>query len=274
MNLADIDPRHQLPARDLFCGEAADPVQDYEVNGFRIMRCRRCGLAWSDPHIAPAALFESVYTSDYGLEQARDPAQRPLPSRLWRAVRSKFAPTSGTAKRWHFVRRWLPADAQVSFLEVGCWRGNLLALIAREQPRWKLRGLEPSPFAVERARQAGLDVEQGFLEDGSLPADSFDGLCAWDVIEHTEDPAEFLRGARRVLRPGGRCILHCPNYASLRRRVKGARWNVLLPEQHRWHFTPATLARLLGEVEAEVIHLSGGPLSLGSRIYAVIHWPA
>jgi len=49
----------------------------------------------------------------------------------------------------------------------------------------------------------------------------FDAVVSIDGIEHIENPFDFIRECRRVLRPGGVCIISTPNISSFRSR---ARW--------------------------------------------------
>ena len=42
-------------------------------------------------------------------------------------------------------------------------------------------------------------------------AEEFDAVVAGELLEHLEDPAEFLRRCLKVLRPGGTMVLSTPN---------------------------------------------------------------
>jgi 2-polyprenyl-3-methyl-5-hydroxy-6-metoxy-1,4-benzoquinol methylase len=50
-------------------------------------------------------------------------------------------------------------------------------------------------------------------EATKLPFQSnyFDAIVAGEIIEHLEEPLEFLRVCRRVIKPGGRLVLSTPN---------------------------------------------------------------
>ncbi len=270
--LSRVRPDERLPIVDPLCGEASEPTEVLSANGFRIMRCQRCGIAWSDPHLADSALARLVYTNAHVAETWKKPRRRPLASRVWRAVRGAFVPIDHLEKRWAVIRRWLPTGEPLEVLEIGCWTGDLMRLAAARAPEWRLRGLEPYPFARQRAQAAGLNVQAGFLEGSDLPDDSIGGLVAWNVLEHTRNPVTFLQAARRVLRPGGRCLLHLPNYGSVAARLRGARWSALKPEQHRWHLSHDALRRVLGAAEAEVVHLHSLWGNIGSQTLAVVRW--
>jgi len=59
-----------------------------------------------------------------------------------------------------------------------------------------------------------------------LDANTFDGICAIEVLEHMENPLAALRNFDRLLRPNGLLIVSTPNvthpWSRLRFLVKGA----------------------------------------------------
>jgi 2-polyprenyl-3-methyl-5-hydroxy-6-metoxy-1,4-benzoquinol methylase len=75
-------------------------------------------------------------------------------------------------------------------------------------------GLDPAANAIEHARgHYGLqDVHAGTLESVPLPAESFDVVFTWHVIEHVLDLDNFLRAIRSVLRPDGILCIGTENY--------------------------------------------------------------
>ncbi|MDK2971962.1 MAG: hypothetical protein PWP23_1717 [Candidatus Sumerlaeota bacterium] len=131
-------------------------------------------------------------------------------------------------------------------LDIGCSTGKLME-IARARG-WDVQGIELSAAlaGAARRRNPGAFVSQGdFLELGELEPATFSAIVALDVIEHVLDPRAFARRARRLLAPGGTLLLQTPNARSLRARLHGAAWNMLIPAYHFHLFAPRALATLL-----------------------------
>lgn len=113
------------------------------------------------------------------------------------------------------VKQFFPQDPNCSIVDLGCGSGALL-LFLQQAGYVNTLGVETSPDQVQFARQLGVTSVIAadllcFLRDS--PADFYDVLVAFDVIEHfsKEEVLEILDHACRVLRPGGRLILHVPN---------------------------------------------------------------
>ena len=101
-------------------------------------------------------------------------------------------------------------------VDVGCGRGELIALAAEHGVR--AVGVDYAPAAIALA-QATLDarrldglaeVRQGDARGLPVGDGEADAVCMLDVVEHLL-PAELqlaLQDARRVLKPGGRLVIH------------------------------------------------------------------
>ncbi len=106
-------------------------------------------------------------------------------------------------------------------LDIGCGRGEILRHCARLGARGY--GVDYAPVAVRMARalveadEESRDAVSVYLADAKVlpfPNFSFDRVLMFDLVEHLH-PWELDRAlaeARRVLRPGGRLIIHtAPN---------------------------------------------------------------
>ncbi len=160
--------------------------------------------------------------------------------------------------RYDALQRIWPADA-ARVLEVGCGQG---ALGARLAARYDYLGLEPDPVsaavAAERLRRLGHgEIRQA--EVSTLgPAERFDVVCAFEVIEHLADDRAALAQWIRHLRPGGTLLLSTPADPGRFGPADDA-------AGHFRRYEPAQLAGLLadlGLVHVRVIRY-GAPLGYG-----------
>jgi 2-polyprenyl-3-methyl-5-hydroxy-6-metoxy-1,4-benzoquinol methylase len=118
-------------------------------------------------------------------------------------------------------------------LDLGCGRGEVLLACARRGAA--VAGVDYSHAAVEISRETLAEVAQAEVVQGDVaqlpwPDASFDRVLSGDVIEHLHpaDGAAMLREARRVLRPGGRVVVHTsPNRLFLDVAWPLARWPLL-----------------------------------------------
>jgi len=85
-----------------------------------------------------------------------------------------------------------------------------------------------------------------------------------EVIEHVPNPAEYVRRAGEVVRPGGLVYLTTPNVASLDRFLLGKGWKIIHPE-HLTYFTPRTLTALVkNTTQFEILHLETRNVSIAA----------
>ena len=116
------------------------------------------------------------------------------------------------------IAQHFPADRDSRILDLGAGHGTLVHF-AREAGYRNVLGVDRSPEQVAEARRLGIaGVEEGDLMDtmASLAPDSQDVVVAFDVIEHftRNELLPFADEVRRVLKPGGRWIIHTPNAES------------------------------------------------------------
>jgi SAM-dependent methyltransferase len=147
------------------------------------------------------------------------------------------------------MRRRLPvirAHARgLRLLDVGCGAGFFLeaALEAGFEPA----GMELSPVAIElaqptvRPRITRGDVNTILATD----ARQFDVVTAFDIVEHTFDPAAFLDDIGRVLSPGGLLVVSTPDTGHWLRPLMRSHWPMLQPDQHMYLFSRAAMRTLL-----------------------------
>jgi len=128
-------------------------------------------------------------------------------------------------------------------LDVGCGKGLLLAGL--RDRGWEVAGTELSEISSRYAVESGIPVHNLSLEMCPLEAASFDVVTFYHSLEHMTHPLQSLRVAHRLLRPGGRLVVEVPNYGSWYARSFGDAWFYLDVLRHLYHFTLATLDRMV-----------------------------
>jgi SAM-dependent methyltransferase len=159
-------------------------------------------------------------------------------------------------------------------VDIGCGRGELLELLAREGI--EVIGVEPDPGMAAEARARGITVHEqvagdyfATVADGTLGA-----VISTHVVEHLplDVLVQFLEQSAQKLRPGGVFIAETPNPATL--IVLGSHF--IMDPTHEWPLHPDLLVFLcesagFREVRAEffspaeTMHLPLGDGSAGDE---------
>jgi ubiquinone/menaquinone biosynthesis C-methylase UbiE len=189
---------------------------------FTIVRCRRCGLGYTNPRLSSAEIMRAY-------EAVQDPLYV-----------EEYDGRALTFKR-HLRRVEELKSPPGRLLDVGAYSGVFVE--AARARGWDAWGLEPCRWAVDLARSRGLNMIEGSLETISIEEQSFDVVTMWDVIEHVTDPLDQLRKVQRLLKPGGLAVVHTMDLDSSFSRLMGSRWPWLM-EMHIYYFTPRTLGKM------------------------------
>jgi SAM-dependent methyltransferase len=127
-------------------------------------------------------------------------ALRGEPSYVWRA---------GQQRRLEMITRAAGSRINGVILENGCGVGMYVQKLSSFGGR--VIGLE---YDLERATEAELNSKEIINAAGEfipLPSSTFDLILSHEVIEHVQDDRAAICEMIRVLKPGGRVTLFCPN---------------------------------------------------------------
>lgn len=123
------------------------------------------------------------------------------------------------------ARGYIEQNARV--LEIGGGAGAF----GRSLSSGQYVGLETNQDAVSTARRHGLNmVNESVEEHASINSETYDVVCTFQVLEHVDDPARFMRAALLSLKKGGRLIISVPSAESFVRHVVNDILNV--PPHH------------------------------------------
>jgi SAM-dependent methyltransferase len=172
------------------------------------------------------AVSETRYLDSMREFDVPEGTQPTAASRQRRSVQSE-------RKLTQVVRRLNKSSPDVRLLDVGCSSGALVA--AAQNLGFIAQGVEPAPKAAAAAQAAGLNVRQGLLEQIAYPAESFDAITLFEVVEHVREPLPLLKECYRILAPRGLVVIGTGNTASWTARAMKARWEYLDIGRHGGH---------------------------------------
>ena len=106
------------------------------------------------------------------------------------------------------------ASHPLSVLDIGCGTGNQLVANRTILPEAQLVGLDRSLGMLRQARPKSTGIVWVQADGALLPfaSETFDFISCQHALHHVHDKAGMLQAAFRVLRSGGRLVVHslCP----------------------------------------------------------------
>ncbi len=184
------------------------------VSDYNYYRCKRCYYLFVYPKPSAGEL-RKYYQNTKFYDKAESETLR-----LVRESNSRLQMLSGLAKEYGLKKTLLDVgSASGIFLEQGKKNG------------WSVEGIEPSSELANKARNKGFTVTEGLVEE--LPGNTkFPIVTAWEVIEHTIDPIEFMAKLRGYVQYGGLIALSTPLSNGLQARILGSRFPMICPPEH------------------------------------------
>jgi SAM-dependent methyltransferase len=223
---------------DLHCPSCSDtdPTVLFKAsNGYDIVRCKACRLAFTDAREAPPP--DSLYPH---FDQSKTFALNRARSALSVFLRQRAAVVSASKTGGRL-------------LDYGCGNGSFASWMAEEG--FEVVGLEP--FSLGAPRTAGrLSLYREPLESAAPKLGRFDVITLWHVLEHVPRPVELLRALHGHLADDGVLIVSVPNFESLQSEVFRGSWFHLDPPRHLVHFEEDTLRDCFARAGLETVRES------------------
>lgn len=165
--------------------------------------CEECGFIFNAG--GPRGNTEEFYGKSYQLRMHSDSAQNINFS-------GQGAVPMARAVADFLIEQTGGADTG-SILEAGAGKGEFLVQFLRSMPHWRSIAFEPSTAAERLAeRLPGTQVIHGGYQDVAIE-ELFDIVASVAVIEHVEQPYEFMLWLRRRMKPQGKMLLTFPDFA-------------------------------------------------------------
>lgn len=223
------------------CGNSNNQQLDYipQYAEYVLMHCKNCGLKFM-----LSENYEVLGDDVYWDEVNKQIYANPFVLEEFRKKHNKYL---------KYIKKYKGPNMRL--LDVGC--GNGIFVKNAKDHGFDAYGIEPSEIAVELCKkQYGIQPFHGYLTiDSDLPK-NYGVLTAWDVIEHVENPKEFLAICHAHLEQGGTLLLETPDESCLIRKIiniidrfrrmfgSKSSLNIYYPS-HRYYFTHDSIKSLL-----------------------------
>lgn len=202
--------------------------------------CTRCALVRTSPRL-PDSYLPAFYEHDYRLLMdgisSPTPAAFELQQRRGREAMECLVATG-------------PVGPGTRVYEIGCSAGGVLQPFL--QAGCTVAGSDYDVRFLANARSLGIETRHGGWETlKDLPAP--DVILLSHVVEHLNDPIDFVRSVASLLKPGGRLFIAVPGLDAIADDYCGDLVRYL-QICHTFHFTRRTLLQTLRSAGLIPIH--------------------
>jgi len=187
---------------------------------YRIVRCNRCGLIYSNP-ILEVEKINALYRKSFVSYDAH----------VENLVR-----TYG-----HYLRQVARYHAEKGrLLEIGCGSGFFLAE-ARRQGYVEVYGVEPGEKSVEKApAEIRARILVDVIRPGLFPDGYFDVICCFQTLDHLPDPNAVVASCHKLLKPNGVVLFFNHNVGAWLAKLLG-RASPIIDIEHTYLYDTRTM---------------------------------
>ncbi len=225
-------------------------VKDHSITGetFALWRCAACDFLFTQDPPAPEDAGRYYQGEEY---ISHSDNQEGLVNTLYHKARDFML-----GQKHRLVNR--VANGQ-RLLDYGTGTGYFTDFMKRKG--YAAEGIEIDPEARKYgAEKFGIVVRAPEALFDELQPDTFDVITLWHVLEHLYDPLRYLERFRELLAKNGKLIIAVPNHKSKDAKAYGSDWAAYDVPRHLWHFSPATMRKLMIKTGFRVVETHHMPL--------------
>lgn len=231
-NLFDRDQFEEIPCPA--CGSSEHTVE-FEKNGFNYVTCNKCGTLYANPRPSQKQLDRFYSESDS--------------TRFW--VEVFFTPLAEARREKIFIPRArefaqeFPGYRNKRIGDIGAGFGLFLEELKKIWPESDLCAIEPSVDMAKICKDKGINVIPKMFEDLNDEDGKFDFLCSFELFEHLNKPADFLRKSNQALNEGGRMLITTLNGKGFDIQLLWEKHKNINPPHHLNFINPKSMEILL-----------------------------
>lgn len=222
-------------------------TKDYTVSRqeFSIWQCKQCSLRFTQDVPAQSSIGRYYQSDNY---ISHTDTTKGLVNSLYHLIRKR------TLLQKKKLIKGLTRLQRGNLLDIGAGTGAFSFYM--QHAGWEVTGLEPD----EQARNRAADLYgMTLLPAGELfniPAQSYDAVTMWHVLEHVHDLHGYLQQLSVILSRKGIAFIAVPNYTSYDASVYKEFWAAYDVPRHLYHFSPRSMKLLLESHNMKVIKIA------------------
>lgn len=211
-------------------------AKDHTVSGeeFEIWECKNCSLRFTQ-NIPEQENIGRYYQSENYISHSD--TKKGFVNNLYHIIRKR------TLHQKKNLIETNTGKSSGTILDLGAGTGAFLNTM--KTSGWACTGIEPDKTARDKAVELyGIHLKESWAFF-SLPAESFDAITLWHVLEHVHQLHEYMEQFRKLLKPGGKLFIAVPNYTSKDAEIYGSDWAAYDVPRHLYHFSPKSMEIVL-----------------------------
>ena len=227
--------------KSVYSGPIRDGVYGAIKKNANIFECEQCGVQrLGEKDCIPASYYES---GDY-----REHLQQSLTS-------EKAVLEQDDMQHFTLDVLWPNTLRNKSIVDVGCGIGSLLDMTTNISG--SQIGIEPCLPYQESLATRGYPVYSSLIDASKEHKNTIEWAFSIQVIEHVENPREFLEEILCLLKPGGRALISTPNRNDILMSLVNKEFAPFFYRvAHRWYFDEKSFSKCaeLAGFEVDNVH--------------------
>ena len=186
-----------------------------------LVKCHNCNFVFSQKIPSKEELI-NYYTNEY----ERTNYLSPITEKRYNQLLDKF-------EKYRKTNR---------LLDIGSGSGFFLKTAKKRG--WEVYGTEIDSGVQSTNNEKDINMSYGEIDSIGFPEDYFDVVVHIEVIEHINNPNEYVSEIQKILRPGGITYLTTPNFNAIHRYRLKEKYDVISYPNHLCYYTKRTLKQL------------------------------
>lgn len=226
----------------IYCGKIRNGgIGQYTNQDVPIYQCEDCNIIWHEKEDTDIGQY-------YESTQYRDSLEGSSDIKEFYRLHDKESIAKFTYTGTELFRNKMVAD-------IGCGGGAFLDClngVARE-----IVAVEPSAYYRKMMKQKGYHTYPYAVEAAKDWKEKVDVVVSFDVIEHVEEPVQFLKDIGTLLCKEGGAVVGTPTDAPVMRQMLGNIYEqrLLFSTQHLWIFSEKNLKMMAEEAGFEQVEV-------------------